>query len=359
MELYNQLLHLAAERNSEARRELLGKVADLFIAKAAEQSAACLTLFGEVLGRLVAEADVEARSDLSTRVAASPLTPIDLVGMLANDRELAVAEPMLRQSPVLTDAALLDVIRHQGQGHLKAIAQRRAVATAVTDALVVKGDREVLWTVVLNPGAAMSEGARNTIVERSDADVEIVTALLERTDLPPGFRKALLEQVPGDVRAQLAHLAQFDPDRAAQLLRTASTEASNAPPPSSKLAVRALVKAIRSGDRTADDVVDELIDKEDLASLTALFSVLAEIPEEEVRAALSRVQMTGSVVICRHLGISRRTFAKLAYWIATTMRLPETHAKHFIAEYDGFDKETVGRVLRFLSVRRSVGSIDS
>ena len=69
---------------------------------------------------------------------------------LAKDDDIAVAGPVLQQSPRLAETDLVDIARTKSQAHLLAISGRTGIAEAVTDVLVRRGDREVVRSVADN-----------------------------------------------------------------------------------------------------------------------------------------------------------------------------------------------------------------
>ena len=87
---------------------------------------------------------VIANQDLpvAERFAAAPDAPHQLIRRLANDEAEDVAQPVLRASPVLTEADLIQVIRSRGQGHIRAVSQRCHAFQAICAGwLLVNSDR--------------------------------------------------------------------------------------------------------------------------------------------------------------------------------------------------------------------------
>src|SRR5271163_4807222 len=137
------LIDLAKEPSSEKRRALMREVTDLFFANPDHRGGE-LTLFDDVLTQLAGEMEEAVRVELAVRLAPTPSPPFKLVRTLAADAAIAVAQPILEQSPALSDEDLLAVANKQGQAHLKAISRRPIVSEAVTDAIVARADDETL-----------------------------------------------------------------------------------------------------------------------------------------------------------------------------------------------------------------------
>src|SRR6185295_6186873 len=99
-----------------------------------------------------------------------------------------------------------------GQQHLLAIAQRRALSEAVTEVLVVRGDREVISSVARNEGARFSGATFRALVARSSGDDELAVHVGARRDLPRQHLLKLIEAASASVRQKLA---AADPETAA------------------------------------------------------------------------------------------------------------------------------------------------
>src|SRR5229473_584159 len=76
-------------------------------------------------GRLAEAArGIAERADLAERLSVLHNAPRALVGQLAREDEILIAGPLLRRSPLLDEAALVEIARLQGQGHLLAMSER-------------------------------------------------------------------------------------------------------------------------------------------------------------------------------------------------------------------------------------------
>jgi uncharacterized protein (DUF2336 family) len=112
----------------------------MFFAGSSGYSKEQIELFGEVFKILVAAIELKTRETLARRLATDPNIPAALIRAFALDDDIAVAGPILRQSPVLSEADLVASTRSQTQGHLYAIAQRQLLTEAVTDILIQRGE---------------------------------------------------------------------------------------------------------------------------------------------------------------------------------------------------------------------------
>src|SRR5262245_45880269 len=138
------------------RLKVLHRVTDLFVAGASRYSGTEIELFDDVLMRLVAEIEMEARARLSRRLAPLSNAPPRVIRRLAFDDAIRVAGPVLISSPQLSDADLIENANTKSQDHLHAIAQRFKLSEAVTDVLIERGNRRVVRRAARNDGANFS-----------------------------------------------------------------------------------------------------------------------------------------------------------------------------------------------------------
>ncbi|NMK91248.1 DUF2336 domain-containing protein, partial [Staphylococcus capitis] len=115
-----------------------------------------ISTFGEVIGRLADEIEVEARAQLSELMAGCDHAPLNVIEKLALDDKIEVAGPVLRDSNRIGEKVLVESAMTKGQAHLLAISQREAIGEAVTDVLVKRGNQEVVTSVARNEGARFS-----------------------------------------------------------------------------------------------------------------------------------------------------------------------------------------------------------
>jgi len=168
--LIDEIEDALAAKSDEKRAVALWRITDLFIAGADTFSDDHVTLFDDVMERLAATIEKNARAKLSSRIARIANAPPGLVRDLARDHDIRVAQPVLRHSPRLDDRWLSETASTHSQQHLLAISQRGALSEAITEVLVERGDREVVRSVAQNSGARFSSAAFRTLVERSVGD---------------------------------------------------------------------------------------------------------------------------------------------------------------------------------------------
>ncbi len=164
-------LEQAVASGTPARRlEALTKITDLFLAGSGRHTDERIALFDGIFLALVHTIEVNARAQLSRRLACETRMPPRLMRSLAFDDAIAVAAPVLIRSQQLTDQDLVDNAKTKSLDHLCAITQRRSLSEPVTDVLVERGDSRVVQLVVKNAGARFSESGFSKLVSKAASD---------------------------------------------------------------------------------------------------------------------------------------------------------------------------------------------
>jgi uncharacterized protein (DUF2336 family) len=214
--------HGDPQRRAEAAR----RIAELFFQDAATLGSNHVDLFDGLLIDLVPHADLAARAELAERMSLLANAPRELVGQLARENEITIAGPLLRRSPVLDEAALIEIARVKGQGHLLAMSERAALSSDLTDVLVHRGDRDVVRRTAGNSGAHFSEGGYSTLIKRAGRDGVLTLKLGQRDDLSADLLKELLAGSIDVIRRRLFEVVK--PARQA-VIKQAMTEISGVP----------------------------------------------------------------------------------------------------------------------------------
>lgn len=117
-------------------------------------------LCDEALATLLRSTSASLKVEVAERLAHVETGPRRTMRLLAYERTPAIAVPVLRYSPVLTqdDVAAIARLRSQrfSEEHLTAIAARRELDTRVTDMLTARGTWRVLETLAQNETARFS-----------------------------------------------------------------------------------------------------------------------------------------------------------------------------------------------------------
>jgi uncharacterized protein (DUF2336 family) len=198
-----QELELAVSYGEDDRRlAALSYTTDLLIAGRYDDEE--VWMYGEVIGLLASEIEASARAHLAGRLASFARAPSNIIDRLACDDAIEVARPVLRHSERISPDTLLHVANTKSQDHLLAISQRRSLNESVTDALLVRGNRDVVHSVAKNGGARFSESGFWKLVQRCENDIVLTLEVGGRKDIPRHHFQKLIAKASDEVKSRLA-----------------------------------------------------------------------------------------------------------------------------------------------------------
>jgi uncharacterized protein (DUF2336 family) len=221
--LISELEEVIADKDVGRRAAMLRRVTDLFALGSGKLSEQQISLFDDVMSRLVDEIEISARAAFGHILARIPDAPPKVVRRLALDDAIDVAGPILSCSERVDDLTLVEGAKTKSQAHLLAISGRVVLVEAVTDVLVERGDRQVALSTARNSGAAFSEFGYSTLVQRSSSDDALAVCVWSRPEIP---RQHLLRLFADASESVKLRLASRDP-RKADLIREVVAQASN------------------------------------------------------------------------------------------------------------------------------------
>ena len=301
-----------AERDGpEHDAEMLEEATDLFLSSVDRLSESQIGAVDGVLSHLIGRVDAAIVVHLSEALAPVARAPRQAIRKLAFHRDPVVAAPVLRCSPCLEEADLLEIAKSCSQQHLLAISDRKLLNEALTDALLRFGDVNVSNALARNAGARFSECGYATLVGRAERDESLAEKLGLRLDIPGNLLRELLGQVADVVRARFltasrpvakekargAGAAAAGPDRATQP-KIDYTKVQNE-----------LVALNRTG-KLNDSTVNRFAVRQEYAHVVAAIALKADVKIEAIEPLLAADRVYGLIVACKAARLS---------WSTTTM----------------------------------------
>lgn len=351
-----RLVDLAREPSSEKRRELLREMTDLFMTGPERYSETENNQFGQILGTVAREMEMEVRQNLATRLANVANAPRSLIVQLASD-EISVAAPVLAKSRVLQDHDLIAVAKLKSQDHLHAIAGRAEVSSAVSDALVERGNENVLVRLVSNSGAKLSENAMETLTDKAQTVEALRRPMVTRADLPPHLLNEMFFAVSAELKKViLGRMGDLDPsiiDGAIRQTERRMKMRANAPDPEQAKADAFMAQLAKSGPVTEGMLVN-LAKQKRTAEVTIVFGKLAGLDLMTAKRVLGDPNPDALAIASRACRFDRQTFSTLALSRADETRSLSA-AYELLELYDKVPVDAAQRVMRFWRVRSSAG----
>lgn len=201
-------------RSAETQIEVVNKLGAYYNAEGGEGFSADQTKMADDIFKLIMKrAETQVRAVLSKNLSQSDKLPASIAKLMVADVS-EVANPILENSNVLSDADLLDIIQHADDSEkLQAIARRSTVSEKVSDALVDTKIAPVVSTLVQNEKANISEGTFDKIVEHHKDSVEVVERLFQRSAIPAATVDKVIDRLSNTMRKDLeqkyGNLAEF------------------------------------------------------------------------------------------------------------------------------------------------------
>jgi uncharacterized protein (DUF2336 family) len=289
---------------------------------------------------LVDDPSPVVRRALAEELAAAPRAPRNVVlGLIAEQSDIAAL--LLAQSPVLTEADLVDAAAIGDGLAQRAIAQRPWLSAGICAALAEVGAEEALVVLLANPTAEIPDFSLERIFERAGEVGTVREAMLARDDLPAGLRQAIAAKVSDALAAFVSGCGWLTEERSVRLARestervavalAAGGEESDAP---------AIVDCLRENGRLTPGVILRSLLSNEPALAEAAFAALSDLPVKRVRALLWDRRGAGLKALYRKAAMPE---ALLPAFAATVDALKQAGPSRRGA--GGIDRELLAHVL--------------
>lgn len=171
-----------------------------------------------ILETLMRDKVVRVRRILADAFRTDPKAPRRAVLGLARDRAKWVASPILRGSPVLTDADMVSIIEDGAPEWAQAaIARRDTVSPKVTEALVARGGTRAVAAMIANPRAQLAPPVLERLVDRAEQVPEWQKPLVSRPNMAGGLLVKLARFVAAPLLSVLCRRGDLDGETASSV----------------------------------------------------------------------------------------------------------------------------------------------
>jgi uncharacterized protein (DUF2336 family) len=311
--LIDQLEEALGDKDFARRADVLRKVTDLFVLRSGKFSEDQIALFDTVMGKLLETIESSARAQFGSRIAKLPDAPRGVVRLLAADDAIEVAGPVLTHSERLDVDTLVDSAKTQSQDHLIAISGRKILVEAVTDVLVERGNRAVVFATAHNAGAKFSDFGASTLVRKARDDGDLALCVWSRPDIP---RQNLVKLFVDASETVKDRLIEADPRRA-ELIKAMVAQATDDIQSKARAGsiefsrAQQLVRELNAAGRLNESQLLAFADEGSFDKVVAALSLMCDLPVGVVERAFVQNQSEQIVVLARALDISWATTIKL------------------------------------------------
>ncbi|MEQ8369599.1 MAG: DUF2336 domain-containing protein [Alphaproteobacteria bacterium] len=306
---FDKLYQLAREKSRVGRSALAATLGDLFLGGEKILSERERALMSEILRQLIRDVEMKVRRELSEGFASRNDAPHDLIVALAND-EYEVAHPVLLNSEVLQDMELVEIVRHRTQQHQLAIAMRKSLSEAVTDALVEAGDEDVVRTLLENSNAQISQTTMEYLVEQSERLDSYQNPLLGRSDLPPDLAKRMYWWVSAALREHIVTHFAIDATELDEHLERTADELLHHDEPVSDKSIKLARQLNQRGEIDAQILLKTLRQGE-ISLFEAMLSEVTKVRVNLIRRVIYEPGGEALAICARALDVDKPTFASI------------------------------------------------
>ncbi len=352
--LIDELEAAVKSGSPESRIKTLRRITDLFLHDADRLNDDQIKVFDDVLCLLTAKIEKSARLELAKRLAPFDMAPVETVKRLARDDEIDVARPILTESKRLTDHDLVEIVHTKSQAHLLAISERTHLQSPVTDALLDRGNREVVSTLARNSGARFSELGFDHLVKKTEGDGDLAEIVGLRSDLPLACLRDLLQRATEAVRKKLVSLVPpHKRNELNQLVANVAKTIGGAAEQDYRDAEN-YVRALEASGALNEVALLNCVIKGQRQEMIVAMARLCSAPIRTIADLLSGQRSDAVLIPCKAADLTWPTVdAVLRY------RLPGQSVSEAIidlarADYGKLTRATAQRMLRFMQVREAV-----
>jgi uncharacterized protein (DUF2336 family) len=307
----SKLIDLARNRTIEGRSALVSAIGDLIDETERHFSAQELALMNDILKKLINDVAGPIRRSLAQKLAHSRGAPVEVIEILAND-EIDIAGAILQHSELLSDRALIDIVRKRTRSHRLAITMRKHVSSGVCDALVDAKEPDVIKRLLENHGADISQTTLAYLVDQSTTVDEFQEPLLRRHDLGSDLAKQMYIHVSAGLRDFI--LAHFDVDRTEldAMLAEVTTEALEQATAENHVdAAQALADKLAQRQELTHDLVVQTLRRGEVPLFEAMMGQMTGLPQDLACRLMYEEEADGFVIAARVSGFDRSTFTTL------------------------------------------------
>jgi uncharacterized protein (DUF2336 family) len=337
--------------SAERRAKTVQRIANLFVDGAASFNEDHIGLFDDVLCRLVVEIEAKARTEMAQSLAAIANAPSELMRTLAKDEDIAVAGPVLAQSPRLQENELIELAKTRSQAHLAAIAGRSGLGEAVTDVLVRRGNPEVVRNVADNQSAKFSDGGFSALVKRAEGDEDLAQKVGQRPDIPPHLFRELLVRATAVVQQRLLASAKSETRSEIQrVLDKISKEYDKAVPARDYSAALRLVREMQVAEQLGEPELAEFAKERKFEETVAAVSVLCGVPVETADRLMAGDRPDPILILCKAANFGWTTARAIIMSRPSARGTSNQSIDTAFTNFEKLSASTAQRVVRFWQV---------
>jgi uncharacterized protein (DUF2336 family) len=324
-ELISELDAAATGGTPERRMRILRRITELFLGAASRLGPPEISVFDDVLVRLMDHLDTRALAELSTTLADVAPAPQATVQRLACHENPAVAAPVLLKSPAVTDSNLIKLAGHRSQQHLIAICGRQPLGETLTDVILKHAGKETARVLARNQAARFTPQGLSALLAMAERDDVVAEAMGLRPDLPDDALKRLVSGAGEIVRSRLLKTAAPSLRKRIQAALDATAVPNVTASDADLLAeAQAAVAALGNAGKLNDSIVNRFAIRREYPNLIAALTVLSGATVDIIAPLIDDASTEGAIIACRACRLDWQT----AVAVLNNRRAPPPAKEH-------------------------------
>jgi uncharacterized protein (DUF2336 family) len=295
---------LAGDQDERVRALLGSRIARLLPGLDGDEHDNATRHVHTMLAALARDHATRVRAAIAHEIKSMIAAPHDLVLLLARDAAIEVSDPIVRLSPVLTDADLLALLATPPHpSAVESIASRPRLSAAVADAIAKHANAPAIRALLANPSASIKEATLDALVGRAAHHTEWHAPLVYRPHLSVRAVRALSQFIATDLLRVLA--ARIDLDQASRDAVCARVVAASARERDDESRVAEL-EQLRAINELTEDLLLETARAGDVRRLASLLAVASGVSLRTVDRVVSLRNAKALVSLTWRGGFSMR-----------------------------------------------------
>lgn len=257
--VYAPALHtrLAHDGDDRIRALLAAKMARLLPGLSGIQRSAAESHVHDMLMLLAGDAAARVRQTIAEALTNLPNAPRSVILRLANDPAPEVSDPVVRFSPLLTDADLLELLATPPHAAMAvAVASRPGLSARLADEIADHAGSAAVQALLANRSATIQEATLDSLIGRAGDHPEWHEPLVCRPALPVRAMRALSLIVAGSLLDKLVSRADVPPELVETLRNRVSSTLAEPPAPSEADVLDSVRRMNAAGELTESALID-------------------------------------------------------------------------------------------------------
>ncbi len=300
---------LVEDHDDQARYELARKIARLLPDLDLESKAKVYEETLEILEILAQDQLPRVRAIIAEELKYEHNVPKRIILKLAHDLDTTVSAPILEYSPLLSDLDLKEIISTStAKLALSAIARRKNIGTAVTDALVSSLDIPAISHLLANPDAKIRDETMDLIVGQAEKVVDLHEPLCSRPNLSMRVMRRVAGFVASSLVEKMVQAGNLRPAQATDLLRRTRDRINKDPtasPDSDEIAKN--IASMHDKGLLNDQFIMQAILNNQRQAVIYTLATLTGLSTNNVMKILSRRDGRTISALCWKAGLAMRT----------------------------------------------------